>query len=89
MAVHMFAEEWLPCCILSTVGHPRKLAFLSFQKASGPNNNLAWLYILKENADILAPVVTNILKSFFIGVSASKYLETCWYHTNSQCDTRL
>ena len=41
----------------------RKLASLNPTKASGPDNIPAWL--LKENADILAPVVTDILNCSF------------------------
>ena len=37
----------------------RKLASLNPAKASGPDNMPAWL--LKENADLLAPVITDIL----------------------------
>jgi hypothetical protein len=40
-----------------------KLALLNPHKASGPDNVPAWL--LKENADILAPVMTDILNSSY------------------------
>ena len=54
----------------------RKLASLYPTKASGPDNISAWL--LKENTDILAPVVTDILNCSF---SAAR-LPQSWKHTD-------
>jgi hypothetical protein len=50
-----------------------KLALLNLHKASGPDNVPAWL--LEENADILALVVTDIPLNVF-GGTTYKFLET-------------
>lgn len=54
----------------------KKLISLNPAKSSGPDGVPAWL--LKENADLLAPVVTDILNC--------SYLEAClphsWKHAN-------
>ena len=54
----------------------RKLAFLNPTKASGPDNIPAWL--LKENADILAPVVTDIVNCSF----SETRLPQSWKHAD-------
>lgn len=54
----------------------KKLASLSPHKASGPDNVPAWL--LKENADILAPVVTDILNSSY----SEGRLPSSWKHAD-------
>ena len=54
----------------------RKLSSLNPTKASGPDNIPAWL--LKENADILAPDVTNILNCSF----SEARLPQSWKHAD-------
>ena len=54
----------------------RKLASLNPTKASGPDKIPAWL--LKENADILAPVVTDILNCSF----SEARLPQSWKHAD-------
>ena len=54
----------------------RKLASLNPNKASGPDKIPAWL--LKENADILAPVVTDILNCSF----SEARLPQSWKHAD-------
>ena len=54
----------------------RKLASLNPAKASGPDNIPAWL--LKENADILAPVVTDTLNCSF----SEARLPQSWKHAD-------
>ena len=57
-----------------------KLALLNPHKVSCPDNVPAWL--LEENADILALVVTDIptQRIRIFQLTASKYLETGWHH---------
>ena len=55
----------------------QKLASLNPTKASGPDNIPAWL--LKENTDILAPVVTDIVNCSF---SVKARLPHSWKHAD-------
>ena len=54
----------------------RKIASLNPAKASGPDNIPAWL--LKENADLVAPVVTDILNCSYKGAK----LPHSWKHAD-------
>ena len=55
----------------------KKLIALNPAKASGPDSVSAWL--LKENADLLAPVVTDILNRSYLGAR----LPQSWKHANT------
>ena len=52
-----------PAYVVSSDAVYFKLAALNSRKASGPDGVTSWL--LKENADLLAPTITDILNSSF------------------------